>query len=68
MRALLFEKNLRNELWGKAASTAVYILNHFPTKSLQGLMPYEAWIGSKPSVEHLRIFGCLAHVKILGGH
>jgi hypothetical protein len=26
--------------------------------------PYELWIGSKPSVSHLRIFGCIAHVKV----
>ena len=68
MRALLFEKNLSNELWGEVANTPVYIMNHSLTKSLQGLTPYEAWTGSKPSIEHLRIFGCLAHVKILEGH
>ena len=43
-------------------------MNRSPTKSLQGLTPYEAWTGSKPTIEHLRIFGCLPHVKILGGH
>ena len=68
MRALLFEKNFPNELWGEAASTAIYILNRSRTKSLQGLTPYEAWTGSKPNINHLRIFECLAHVKILGGH
>ena len=68
MRVLLFEKTLLNELWGEAASTTIYIMNCFPTKSLQGLTPYEAWIRSKPSIEHLRIFGCLAHAKIFGGH
>lgn len=27
-------------------------------------MPKEAWSGSKPSVEHFRVFGCLAHVHV----
>jgi hypothetical protein len=31
-------------------------------------MPYEAWHGSKPAVQFLRTFGCLAYVKELGHH
>lgn len=42
------------------------MLNRAPTKSLQGTTPYEAWYGKKPSVEHLRVFGCAGHVKIIG--
>jgi hypothetical protein len=30
---------------------------------LEGVTPYEAWHGKKPSVEHLRVFGCVGHVK-----
>lgn len=30
------------------------------------MTPYELWHGKKPSVAHLRIFGCHAHVKKLG--
>jgi transposase InsO family protein len=33
------------------------------TRSAKGRTPYEAWYGKKPSVEHLRVFGCVAHVK-----
>jgi hypothetical protein len=32
------------------------------------MTPYEAWYGRKPSVDHLRIFGCVAHVKTVAGH
>ncbi|KAF0898174.1 hypothetical protein E2562_001819 [Oryza meyeriana var. granulata] len=42
---------------------AVYVLNRSPTKSLDGVMPYEAWHGRRPMVEHLRVFGCVGHVK-----
>ena len=34
-----------------------------PTKSLEGKTPYEAWTGIKRNVEHLIVFGCLAHVQ-----
>jgi hypothetical protein len=43
--------------------TAVYILNCSPTKALNGMTPYEAWHGRKPTVSHLRVFGCLAFGK-----
>ena len=44
-------------------STAVYLLNRASTQSLRGLTPYKAWIGRKPSIEDLRIFGLVVHVK-----
>jgi hypothetical protein len=46
--------------------TAVYILNRSPTRSLDGVTPYEAWHGRKPSMQHMRTFGCVAHVKKIG--
>ena len=44
-------------------TTAVYVLNRAHTRSVDGKTPYEAWHGKKPAVDHLRVFGCVAHVK-----
>ena len=44
-------------------TTAVFILNHAPTKALAGKMPFEAWYGCKPSVSFLWTFGCIGHVR-----
>jgi hypothetical protein len=44
----------------------IYILNRSLTKALNGMTPYEAWHGRKPTVSHLRVFGCLAFTKELG--
>jgi hypothetical protein len=33
---------------------------------MNNMTPFEAWHGRKPSVGHLRIFGCTASVKIAG--
>jgi hypothetical protein len=52
-----------NIFWGEAVTTAVYLLNRAPTKSLPGKTPYEAFYGRKPNVAHLRTFGCVGHVK-----
>jgi hypothetical protein len=42
---------------------AVYVLNRVPTKSVDGATPYELWYGSKPTVHHLRTFGCISYVR-----
>ena len=49
--------------WGEAVTTAVFILNHAPTKALKGKTPFEAWYKHKPSMSFLRIFGCIGHVR-----
>ena len=63
-RSLLKAKKLPKQYWAEAVSCAVYLLNRCPTKSLQGVIPEEAWSGHKPSVTHLRVFGCVAYAKI----
>jgi hypothetical protein len=65
-RALLKQRGMSGVFWGEVVVTAVYILNRSPTKALNGMTPYEAWHGRKPTVSHLRVFGCLAFIKELG--
>jgi hypothetical protein len=67
-RSMMKSKGMPGRFWGEAVSTAVYLLNRAPTKSVVGMTPYEAWYGRKPSVDHLRTFGCVAHVKTVAGH
>jgi hypothetical protein len=64
--ALLRQRGMSAGFWGEAVVTAVYILNRSPTKALSRMTPYEAWHGRKPTVSHLRVFGCLAFTKELG--
>ena len=35
-----------------------------PTKALQDKTPYEAWYDHKPTVHHLRIFGCICYYQV----
>jgi hypothetical protein len=42
------------------------VLNRSPTKALNNKTPFEAWHGKKPRVSHLKVFGCVAHVKVVG--
>ena len=58
-------ENLFSFLWGEAMNTAIYTLNRCPTKAVEGKTLYEAWIGKKPSISHLRVFGCDAYAFVL---
>ena len=44
-------------------TTAVFILNHAPTKALTGKTPFKAWYGRKPSVSFIWTFGYIGHVR-----
>ena len=41
-----------------------YIVNHTPTKFLQGITLKEAWSKIKPDVIHFCVFGCEARAHI----
>ena len=51
--------------WVEAINYANYIVNHTPTKYLQGITSEEAWSKIKPEVSHFRVFGCEAWAHIL---
>jgi hypothetical protein len=63
---LLKTMQVPSVLWGEVVRTTVYLLNRSITKALLSKTPFEAWHGKKPSVIHLRIFGCVAHVMLVG--
>jgi hypothetical protein len=45
---------------------ATYLMNRSLIRSLKrGLTPYEAFYSTKPSILHIRVFGCIAYGKIL---
>ena len=64
-RAMLFDAGLPNAYWGDAILYAMHILNHVPTHAIADrLTPHEVFTGNRPSVVHLRIFRCKAHVHV----
>ena len=62
-RSLLKSMHVPAKFWGEAVRHAVYLLNRLPTKALGERTPFEAWMGRKPHLAHLRVFGCVAYVK-----
>lgn len=67
-RSYLKEMQLSSMLRGDVVRHFVYVLNRFPTRALFGQMPYEAWTGVEQHVEHIHVFGCVAHMKVSNVH
>eukprot|EP00253_Pinus_taeda_P032826 PITA_32826 len=61
---MLHNQDLPKYLWGEATKTTIYIQNRCPHKSLDNKTLEEVFTGKKPSVDHLRIFGCPVYIHI----
>ena len=64
VRSMLSDKNIPKTFWPEAVNWTIYVLNRCPTLAVKDVTPEEAWSGVKPSVNHFRVFGCLAHVYV----
>ena len=62
--SMLHDKKLSKVFWAEAVYTAVYLINRCPTKAVWNKTPIEAWNRRKPSVKHLRIFGCICYAQV----
>ncbi|KAL8088343.1 hypothetical protein AgCh_038208 [Apium graveolens] len=65
-RSFLKHANLPSSLWAEAVRHSIYILNQVPTRALTGKTPYEVLKESKPNLSYIRVFVCIAHMKIPG--
>jgi hypothetical protein len=64
-RCMLEDAGLEKSFWAEAVTTAVFLKNISPTRALgDGKTSHEVWFGDKPTVQHLRVFGCLAFMHI----
>jgi hypothetical protein len=61
-RTMLDEHRTPRNFWVDAISTACYISNQIFLRSILNLTPFELRFGRKPSVSHLRPFGCKCFV------
>ncbi|CAI5480245.1 unnamed protein product [Closterium sp. Yama58-4] len=60
-RALLIESGLSNSMWPHAVRHATVARNRVLTKvGDDSWVPLERWLGRKPPVDMLRVFGCMA--------
>lgn len=63
-RSILKHMHIPNFLWGEAVRHSTYLLNRIATRALKDKTPYEMFRNKKPSIEYLRIFGCIGYAKV----
>ena len=63
VRSMLSNSSLHVSLWMYVLKTIMYLLNRVPSKVVQKT-PFELWIGRKPSLRHLHVWGCQAEIRI----
>ncbi|RVW91499.1 Retrovirus-related Pol polyprotein from transposon TNT 1-94 [Vitis vinifera] len=63
VRSILSSSKLPKFLWTEALKTSVYILNRVPTKAVPKT-PFELLKCWKPSLQHMRVWGCSSEVRI----
>jgi hypothetical protein len=63
VRSMLSYSTLLISLWMEALKTAVHILNRVSSKSVPKT-PYEMWIGRKPTLNYLYVWGCPTEARI----
>jgi transposase InsO family protein len=64
VRSMLKTKNMPKEFWAEAMQRAVYMQNRCPHQILENKTPQEYWIGHKPNVAHLRVFGSAGYAHV----
>eukprot|EP00253_Pinus_taeda_P009761 PITA_09761 len=63
-RSMLSGTGLGQEFWVEAVETTCYLVNRSPSLALEDKTPQDIWIGKKPSISHLRVFGCDTYVHV----
>ncbi|KAJ9554596.1 hypothetical protein OSB04_018641 [Centaurea solstitialis] len=62
VRSMMTRAPLSIYFWGYALESAAYILNLVPTKKVEKT-PHEMWTGKKPSLAHIKVWGCEVFVR-----
>jgi hypothetical protein len=61
---MLYESGLPLSFWGEALAAFVYVHNKIITSALLNSMLHEAFLGNKPDLSMLHVWGCTAYVLV----
>ncbi|KAL1224867.1 Retrovirus-related Pol polyprotein from transposon RE1 [Cardamine amara subsp. amara] len=61
-RSMMFNTNVPRRFWSDDVTTACYLINRIPTTILNDSSPFEVLNQTIPSIDHLRVFGCVCFV------
>ena len=61
---MMNEKNLPKPYCSKAANTTIYLMNKSKTSGVHDVTLHEKFIGKKPNLSHVTVFGSIGYVHI----
>jgi len=64
VRCMLVARDDPKKYWPEASNLATHVLNKDPTSTLSIMTLEEVWTTRKPSMEHLKMVGCIGHVHV----
>ena len=63
---MTFHTSVPKRFWGDSVVATCYLIKRNPTRVLHDVSPYEVLNKARPSIDHLRVFGCTCFVLIPG--
>lgn len=63
-RCLLTDSNLNNKYWPEVVKTVAYLKNRTLTNTIKRKTPYEIFLGEKPDIKNLKLFGSKVFVRV----
>ena len=63
-RSILNCAGMAQEFLAELFNKACYLVNKSPSTTPVDKTPYEEWDGKKPSLAHLRVFGCESFMQV----
>lgn len=63
-RSLFFQSKVPVQFWNECILCATYLINRTHLQSINNDTPYYNLHGTQPSLDHLKVFGCLCFVSI----
>lgn len=64
IRSMLKSAKLSQKFWAEAVITAAYIRDRIGHTSIKRNVPLALWTGRTPSVQHFKVYGCLAYANL----
>jgi hypothetical protein len=61
---IYFQTNIPNIFWSDAILSATYLINRIPSIKLDNKSSLEVLYQRKINLDHLKVFGCVAFIKI----
>lgn len=61
VRSMLLHAHAPPAFWVEALAMSTYLLNRRPCRATGTVTPHELLLGTPPTYDHLRVFGCLCY-------